>query len=202
MLYLVTNRKIINGNYYEIIDRALASGVDRLILREKDLDYEDYLDLGKKVKKITDFYSVPLILNGNLEVVKELKAYSYHSSYFEILEKGKTYETQGVSIHSLEEAIKAEKLGADYLLAGHIFETQCKAGLKGIGLKFLKEIRKKVDIPVIAIGGITPENIGKIKSTGVNKVAVMSYIMSSKNQERDTKALKSALSSNRRNIDV
>ena len=83
----------------------------------------------------------------------------------------------GVSIHSVYEAIEAEKLGADYLIAGHVFETDCKSGLKGRGIEFIQNVCESVSIPVIAIGGISESNINMLVDTKVFGVAVMSYGM-------------------------
>lgn len=94
---------------------------------------------------------------------------------------------------SVDEAIEAEKLGADYILAGHIFKTDCKKGLEARGISFLRELKSKVDIPIIAIGGICPANIQSIKEVGVKNIAVMSYIMTSNDSYCLAKRLKEKL---------
>ena len=83
----------------------------------------------------------------------------------------------GVSVHSLEEAKEAEALGADYVTAGHIFETDCKKGLKGRGLEFLRQVSQGVSIPVYAIGGISTENMEQVREAGANGVCIMSGFM-------------------------
>lgn len=190
MIYLVTNRKLAAEKYFKVIEAASRSGIDGIILREKDLGFKEYYELARKVKSITSSYSTPIFLNGSLDVAKAIKADAYHSSYEEFLRSGKKYFKHGVSVHSLEEAIKAEKLGADYLLVGHVFDTDCKKGLPGRGIGFIREIRNSVEIPVIAIGGINEENIGILKENGIDKVALMSYIMCSSNIEVDILKLK------------
>lgn len=179
MIYLVTNRQLNKGNYYEVIEEACQSGIDGLILREKDLDYSQYREIAKKVHTITSHYQVPLILNGNLRLCQELNLHGYHSTFLEIVERGKRYKYQGVSIHSVSQAIQAEQFGVDYLLAGHIFATQSKAGLAPRGREFLEELKTKVKLPIIAIGGINADTIHTIKDIGIHGYAVMSYLLQS-----------------------
>lgn len=87
----------------------------------------------------------------------------------------------GVSVHSVDEAIEVEKLGANYILAGHIYETKCKEGLKGRGETFIKDIRKKVSILIIAIGGITDKNTANVIKSGATGIAIMSSAMKKPN---------------------
>ncbi len=193
MLYLVTNRKLAEGDFYQIIEEAGESGLDAVILREKDLDFKDYYPIGSRTKDILDRLGIPLIINGSIDLARELKCHGYHSGFAEFKEKGKLYSYQGVSVHSLEEALEAERLGADYLLVGHIFESQCKPGLRPRGLDFIEEIKKQLKIPLVAIGGIDPSNIGDLKDLGITRVAVMSYIMASEDVRSATKKLDQAL---------
>lgn len=204
-IFIITNRNLIEqGDIYEVIEKCSSKGADAVILREKDLDYNSLKEVAEGIKNITDKYNIPLIINGNLDVAKEVNAYGYHTGIEglrkltfsrRILSKhiekdlGSNYETfkigeydskelvLGVSIHSAEEAIEAEKLGADYLIAGNVFETECKPGLKGRGIDFIKKVCESVNIPVIAIGGITPDNLNELINTKVFGVAVMSYGM-------------------------
>lgn len=204
-IFIITNRNLIEqGDIYEVIEKCSSKGADAVILREKDLDYNSLKEVAEGIKNITDKYNIPLIINGNLDVAKEVNAYGYHTGIeglrkltfsSRILSKhiekdlGSNYETfkigeydskelvLGVSIHSAEEAIEAERLGADYLIAGNVFETECKPGLKGRGIDFIKKVCESVNIPVIAIGGITPDNLNELINTKVFGVAVMSYGM-------------------------
>lgn len=190
MIYLVTNRHIVNGDFYTKIKEACISGVDCIILREKDLDYDKYLDLAIKVKSITDKYNIPLIINGNIDVANNIDSYGYHCSFKSIIKETKAYKYQGVSVHSLKEAILAEEYGADYLLVGHIFKTECKKGLDPRGVNFIKEIIENVSIPVIAIGGINKNTVSKLYSNNIFNIAIMSGIMSSSNTAKSISELK------------
>lgn len=183
MIYVVTNRNLIKkDSIYNVVENVVKNGADGIILREKDLSYASLLSMSKKIKSITDKYNVPLIINGNIDIALNIKAFGFHTNY-EIFKKIKfknnIYEKLkiGVSVHSIEEAKKAESLGANYLLAGHIFETDCKKGLKGRGLEFIKEMHKNILIPIIAIGGINCSNLKDVLSNGACGAAIMSSAM-------------------------
>ncbi|WP_427340154.1 thiamine phosphate synthase [Caloranaerobacter sp. DY30410] len=192
MLYLITNRKIIKkDSFYEVIEDAVKGGVDAVILREKDLSYNELLPIAVKLKNILSSYNIPLIVNGDLDIAKNIKAAGFHTSFDRFIkEKIEFKGLLGVSVHSLEEAIISEKYGASYILASHIFETECKKGLKPKGIKMIEEIKMNVKIPVIALGGINHENIDKVLSAGADGIAVMSYIMASEEPFLSAKKLK------------
>lgn len=189
-IFVVTNRHLIKqGNIYEIIEKCALKGADGIFLREKDLNFTELKEMAIGVKKITDKFEIPLIINGNLSVVKEIGAKGFHTSfenYKNMIKKGSSSFNKstnfviGVSVHKVEEAIAAEMLEADYLIAGNVFETNCKPGLKGRGIEFIQEICSKVKIPVIGIGGINPSNLQDILNGGASGVAIMSYAMSIK----------------------
>ncbi|NEZ48130.1 thiamine phosphate synthase [Clostridium botulinum] len=181
MLCVVTNRKLVqNEDFYDVIERVAKGKVDYLILREKDLDSDELFTLAYNVKTITDKYNVPLIINGNLEVAEHVNAYGCQLSY-NMLMKCKLWKKLklkiGVSVHSIEEAVNAEKVGVNYILAGHVFETDCKKGLKGRGLKFISDISNNICIPLIAIGGINESNVQSVIKSGASGVAIMSTAM-------------------------
>lgn len=192
MIYLITNRKLIrNNSFLSVITQAINGGIDGIILREKDLSDEALLALAKSVKRYTDERGIPLIINGRPAVANQIDAYAHHFTYKRFMKEGKHYKRKiGVSIHTVEEAVHAEQKGADYLLASHIFETKCKEGLRGKGPNFLREIINKVNIPVIALGGINLENMEQVYATGIKDIAVMSYIMAEKNPKTATQLLK------------
>ncbi|MCT4621254.1 MAG: thiamine phosphate synthase [Marinisporobacter sp.] len=192
MLCLITNREIIkNGTFKEVIEKAVAGGVDRVILREKDLIYDELLPIAQETRKITKENNASLIINRNLEVAKAVDADGFHIGFHDLITAKPDWQgLLGVSIHSLEEAVLAEKNGADYLLASHVYATDCKKGLAPRGISFIKEIKKYVNIPVIALGGIKLENVGEVLSTGVDGIAVMSAIMASESPYTAVKKFK------------
>lgn len=178
-LVVITNRKLVaRGNIFDAVQRAASAGADAVILREKDLSDQALLQMAKDLKKITDECRIPLIINGNVKVAREAGAYGYHTGYKGYFAGSLDLPLKlGISVHSLDEAVSAEKIGADYIIAGHVFETGCKPGLKGKGPEFIQDICAAVTIPVIAVGGININNAYTVMQSGVGGVAVMSLAM-------------------------
>ncbi|PRR81250.1 thiamine phosphate synthase [Clostridium vincentii] len=174
----VTNRKLCDDFYGRIAEISMMD-LEYLILREKDLSYDDLKIMAKEIKKILVNSSIKLIINGNIKVAKDVEAGGIQLSFNHFSEgRSKDYEgIIGVSIHSLREAIDGEALGASYLLYGHVFETDCKKGVPPRGLVELKEICSKVKIPVYAIGGINEKNYNDVLDSGAYGVAIMSSLM-------------------------
>ena len=158
-----------------------------LTLREKDLDKNEYLNLVEKIYPICKKYGIDLILHQNydLNLDEKYNIEGIHLSYeiFKSLNKNirekliKKYKRIGVSIHSLEEAKDVENLGATYVVAGHIFETDCKKDLKPRGLIFIKQLSSTLTIPIFAIGGINQENSNLVIKSGAFSVCMMSSMM-------------------------
>ena len=158
-----------------------------LTLREKDLDKNEYLNLVEKIYPICKKYGIDLILHQNydLNLDEKYNIEGIHLSYeiFKSLNKNirekliKKYKRIGVSIHSLEEAKDVENLGATYVVAGHIFETDCKKDLKPRGLIFIKQLSSTLTIPIFAIGGINEENSNLVIKSGAFSVYMMSSMM-------------------------
>lgn len=174
----VTNRKLCN-DFYSRIKEISKSNLKYLILREKDLEYKELLIMAKNVQSILKYSNIKLIINSNVEVAEEVNAYGIQLSFKDFCKnKGKNFNgIKGVSVHSLSEAIEVEKRGANYIIYGHVFNTDCKKGLKPRGLIEFKEICNKVNIPVYAIGGINKENYKSVLEAGADGVAVMSSLM-------------------------
>lgn len=204
MLFLITNRKIVkNNDFYEVIKKAIEGGVDSLILREKDLSSEELENVGNKIKRIIDEYSnedkrgnkkPQLIINGNRKVAEKIGADGYHLGFRDFIESKRTFKgLLGASVHNVDEAVVAEQKGANYVLASHIFPTKCKEGLEPKGIKFIEEIKSKVSIPVIALGGINQGNAKRVMDYGADGVAVMSYIMSSDDPYKSAQLIKREL---------
>jgi thiamine-phosphate pyrophosphorylase len=187
LLYAITDRTWLgNNSLYEQVEDAIKGGATFIQLREKNLSYEKFLEEAKKIKEITDKYGVPFVINDNVEIAKEIDADGVHVGQSdteakrarEILGKDKII---GISAGNLKEAIDAEKNGADYIGIGAIFHTDTKSDATSVTFEEAKEITGKVNIPVVAIGGINSENILSLKGTGVDGVAVISAIFSHEN---------------------
>lgn len=187
LLYAITDRSWLgNNSLYEQVEDAIKGGATFIQLREKNLSYEKFLEEAKKIKEITDKYGVPFVINDNVEIAKEIDADGVHVGQSdteakrarEILGKDKII---GISAGNLKEAIDAEKNGADYIGIGAMFHTDTKSDATSVTFEEAKEITGKVNIPVVAIGGINSENILSLKGTGVDGVAVISAIFSHEN---------------------
>ena len=186
----VTNRHICYEGKKDIFENGEAAllaqikrltdlGVSGIVLREKDMQEDDYEILARRAIEICAGTDTRLILHHFTRVAIRLN-YSHiqlpYDSFLKETDKNR-WQTLGTSVHSIEDAIKAESLGAAYLVAGHVFATDCKKGLPPRGIKFLEEICETAHIPVYAIGGITTENIQDIYSAGAKKACIMSGLM-------------------------
>ncbi|KYH35306.1 regulatory protein TenI [Clostridium tepidiprofundi DSM 19306] len=192
MLYVITNRKIVrDNNLIKVIKSAVDAGVDAIILREKDLMYDELINLANKIKKIIYNKNILLIINSNKRVAQEIKADGYHVGFSDFIEQKPDFDgLVGVSVHSISEAVLAEQNGADYILISHIFETDCKKGLKPKGTIFIKEVKELVNIPVIALGGINVSNAKQVFDAGADGIAVMSSIMTADEPSKVVRELK------------
>ena len=176
----VSNRHVSRLPYLAQVERIVSFHPRAFLLREKDLPEGAYLELAGKVQKICDRNQVPLILHFYPEAAKRLGLPSVHLPLWKFAEAGENSGLKtGVSVHSAEDVRRAEKLGAAYLTAGHIFATDCKRGLAPRGLSFLKEICEQTELPVYGIGGIRldAEQIRTVLEQGAAGVCIMSQIM-------------------------
>ena len=197
-LNIISNRKLCeNENLEKQIEKIFSAYQRKIILenfeiialtlREKDLYKNEYLKLVEKIYPICQKYRIDLILHQNYDLVLEDKynIEGIHLSYntFKSLNKNireeliKKYKKIGVSIHSLDEAKEVENLGANYVVAGHIFKTDCKKDLEPRGLKFIQELSLILTIPIFAIGGINEKNSHLVINSGVFGVCMMSSLM-------------------------
>lgn len=162
------------------VEKLLNLGVDRVIVREKDLCLEDYLKLSQKILSRCE-YDNRISLHYYLKACEMLNHRFLHIPIHILkdnIEIKKNSDILGVSVHSAQEAVFAAENGADYVIAGHIFATDCKKGLEPRGLVFLKSICSAVNIPVYAIGGINRNNIDSVKSVGASGACLMSSLNS------------------------
>lgn len=183
----VTNRKLCRGDFLERI-RRIASGetggesgmtADAIVLREKGLPEEEYFFLAEKVMNICEDFSMPCILHTFYRAAEQLGCSRIHLplGVFEQMGPDVCFDVIGTSVHSIEQAQQALLLGASYVTAGHVFATDCKKGLPGRGLAFVREIVQTVDIPVYGIGGIQAANAPDVVRAGASGVCVMSGFM-------------------------
>lgn len=180
MLIVVTNRNLCRDDFLERIQLLAKGNPHGIMLREKDLSISEFEALASKVKTICEENQVPLIINQNIFVAEKLELPNIHLSINDLRQnnnKLRLFSNIGASIHSIDEAKEAEKLGASYLVAGHIFSTNSKKGVPPRGLAFLNKICKSVKIPVFAIGGISEDKMKPISTTGAKGVCIMSEAM-------------------------
>lgn len=181
-LIAVTNRNLCQRPFPEQLERVCQHHPKALILREKDLSEEAYLSLAKTALAICREHGVPCVLHTFLDAARALEHPSLHLPLAALQREGgkpEGIEILGSSIHSVEDAVEAERLGADYLTAGHIYATDCKAGLPPRGLEFLAEVCRSVSIPVYGIGGvhIGSGQLDEMLARGAAGACVMSGMM-------------------------
>ncbi len=179
----VTARQLVKGDFFEKIKEVASMRPELIILREKDLNLDDYVSLFLKCAPICKQFNVPLAVNGFIEAIKPTGAKVIQLSYEKFINEGHKIKNIkiGVSVHSAEEAVNAAALGADYLIAGHIYDTDCKKGTPGRGIDFLKSVVNAVQIPVYAIGGVeTPERQAAVTAAGAAGYCLMSSLMTNK----------------------
>ena len=193
-LYLVTNRYQDSlESFLEKVETACRSGVTIVQLREKNLTTNQYYQLAKEVKEITDAYQIPLIIDDRLDVCLAVDAAGLHigddelpvSVARQVLGSDKIL---GVTAKTVKRALEAEESGADYLGTGAIFPTTTKENAPITLISTLKTICQRVAIPVVAIGGLTSENIDQLAATGIAGVAVVRDLMQAEDIEAKTQA--------------
>ena len=189
----VTNRKLCRENFLTRIERIAACHPAGIILREKDMLPEEYGTLAAAVMAICEKYGVKCILHSFSAVAISLHTDAIHLPLHllrELSQEQKArFKVLGASCHSVEDALEAQALGCTYITAGHVFETDCKKGLPGRGLEFLRDVCAAVDIPVYGIGGISAENIALLRNAGASGACLMSSLMVSEDVKRLLKAM-------------
>lgn len=179
----------------ERLEKICGGGIDRLILREKTLSENEYTELARRAAAVCERNNVPFSPHSFIGAARAIGSKCIHLSYGAFVNgEGKGFETVGVSVHSAEEAVICERMGASYITAGHIFATDCKKGLAPRGTAFLRSICESVRIPVYAIGGITPENAAECICAGASGVCIMSALMKVECPEEYVSQLKKAMS--------
>lgn len=182
MVIVVTNRKLCTDNFVLRVREILSAEPFEVMLREKDLSDDKYCQLAKEIVADNNGYKKVLALNRP-EIALELGIENVHLTMQQLMEHGRPsfIKRAGVSVHSAEEAETAQKLGADYLIAGHIYATDCKKGVPPRGIEFFRGVCESVDIPVFAIGGISENNFNEPLENGGTGVCLMSEFMKCEN---------------------
>ena len=193
-LYLVTDNSDDEEKFLKTIEEAMQGGTTVVQIREKTAETLDFYNLALKVKEITDKYNVPLIINDRVDVALAIDADGVHVGQSDMpcdITRKLIGDDKilGVSAATIEEAKKAQKDGADYIGTGAVFPTQTKDDAPSITKQELKEVVESIDIPVVAIGGITLENASELKDTGISGLSVVSAIMSSENPKKSSQEL-------------
>lgn len=193
-LYLVTDKSDDVEKFLKTIEEAIKGGVSVVQIREKTADTLDFYNLALKVKEITTKYNVPLIINDRVDVALAIDADGVHVGQSDMpcdVTRKLVGEDKivGVSAATIPEAKKAEADGADYIGTGAVFPTQTKDDAPKVTKKELKEIVDSINIPVVAIGGITHDNASELLDTGIAGLSVVSAIMSSDNPKKSSEKL-------------
>lgn len=193
-LYLVTDNSENEEKFLKTIEEAILGGVSVVQIREKTAETLEFYNLAIKVKEITTKYDVPLIINDRVDIALAIDADGVHVGQSDmpcditrkLIGKNKIL---GVSATTVEEAKKAENDGADYIGAGAVFPTTTKTDAKSVTKKELSDITKSINIPVVAIGGITIENANELKDTGIAGLSVVSAIMNADDPKKASEKL-------------
>lgn len=184
-LYLVTDTNICSREkLVSVTEAAIKGGVTLVQLREKDISTREFFAEALELKKLCKHYNVPLLINDRIDIALAVDADGIHIGQSDmplkvsrkILGPNKII---GLSAGNVNQAVEAVNDGADYLGVGAVFPTSTKNDASNVGIEMLKQVRKSVDIPIVGIGGINPDNISQLYGSGIEGVAVVSCIMGS-----------------------
>lgn len=180
MVVCITSRRLCPGDFLSRMEEIAAARPHAVILREKDLAEPDYTALARRCLEICRRCGTTLIPHSHPETAAALELPALHLP-FPAFEQNRSalggVSAVGVSVHSVGEAQRAQAEGASYLTAGHIYPTRCKPDTAPRGTGFLHSVCRSVDLPVFAIGGITPERVGEVMRAGAAGICIMSELM-------------------------
>lgn len=195
-LYLVTDRDLSSGrSILEIVEAAVRGGVTCVQLREKECSTLEFIEQAFAIKERLKTLNIPLIINDRLDVAQAVRADGVHLGQTDMplkmaREIVKESMIVGISAESLEDAIQAEKGGADYLGVSPIYATPTKTDTAPpLGLEGLRTIRAAVDIPLVGIGGLNQDNAASVIRSGADGVAVVSAIVAAVDPEKAARRL-------------
>lgn len=198
-LYLVTDRDLMSTTTLEqAVEQAIEGGVTLVQLREKDASSLDFYHTALGVKRLTDAKGIPLIINDRVDIALAVNAAGVHVGQEDL--PAKTVRAilgeeklLGVSVSTVEEALQAERDGADYLGVGAMFATGTKTDAQLVSMEELRKIRSAVSIPIVVIGGINAKTIPLFRGSGIDGVAVVSAIVAAKDIAAAARSLKDLL---------
>lgn len=177
----ITARALCSDDFLQRLDMIAAAHPAAIVLREKDMPPDEYRALAAQALQICAAHGVSCVLHSFADVAQELGATALHMPLPLLrgmcAKQRARFAVLGASCHSIDDALEAQHLGCTYITAGHVFDTDCKRGLPGRGLDFLRAVCGSVSIPVYAIGGISPANIGEVRAAGAAGACVMSGLM-------------------------
>ncbi|MFH1657447.1 MAG: thiamine phosphate synthase [bacterium] len=190
-LYLIVCPQI-TSNCIEIVRKGIKGGVKIVQLRAKEMPDNKVLALAKQIRIITKKNQVQFVINDRLDIALAVEADGVHLGQDDLpIKEAKQLlkdKIIGISVHSLKEAVRAEKQGADYIGLGPIFQTKTKVS-KALGIKIITQIKKEIKIPIVAIGGINKDNAQEVLAAGASCVAVVSTICGAKDIAKAAKEL-------------
>jgi thiamine-phosphate pyrophosphorylase len=194
-LYLITDRKLFSAacSLYFAIEDALAAGVKAIQLREKDLSTRELLDVAQWMRDLTNEYGAKLIINDRADIALSVDADGVHLGQqsmpaHAVRKIAGDKLVIGVSAHGVDEALAAEKSGADFITLGPVYETLAKLKYGNpIGIEKVREVKSQIAIPVLAIGGIKQEQVHELKAAGADGIAMISAIFTAKDIQKTTK---------------
>ncbi len=196
LLYAVTDRAWLNGvTLSNQVEQAIEGGATIIQLREKNLDYTAFLQEAIEIQQLCREHHIPFIVNDNVDVALQMHADGIHVGQSD-MEAGNVRaklgpdKILGVSAQTVEQAIQAEKCGADYLGVGAVFPTSSKDDAEDVSYEILKAICEAVSIPVVAIGGISVRNVQQLAGSGICGIAVISAIFAQKEIRKAAAELK------------
>lgn len=195
-LYLVTDRALMSTLTLEdAVEQAIEGGATLVQLREKAASSSDFYNTAKSIKRVTDAHNIPLIINDCVDIALAVDAAGVHVGQTDI-PAGVVRsiigneKILGVSVSNVDEAVQAQKDGADYIGVGAMFATSTKKDASIVSMEELRRIRAAVKLPIVVVGGINAGNVSFFAGTGINGIAVVSALISAKEIAAEAKKLK------------
>jgi thiamine-phosphate pyrophosphorylase len=193
-LYLITDRKLFTDHFslFTAVEESLKGGLKAMQLREKDLGTRDLLDMSYKMRYLTRTYGAKLFINDRVDIALAVEADGVHlgKESIPVHAVKKTFQDKlmiGMSTHNLNEALEAERGGADFITLGPVYHTPSKITYgEPIGIETLRNVESKISIPVFAIGGMKLDNVAEVKEAGAYGVALISAILTAEHIKETT----------------